>query len=117
MSEVEILTAQEIAEAKRLAAESNLKRHWKSNRRLLEVARTFVPRAIAAIEARDALLRNCRKALTINPFSGGRDGDLCLWCGRDRPRDSETFEDDFKEQNHSSDCELILLLARLRGTP
>jgi hypothetical protein len=47
----------------------------------------------------------------INPFSGGRDGDECMWCRCDMPRGCQTSEEYFKPEHHMDTCELITALA------
>ena len=51
----------------------------------------------------------------VDPFSGGRDGDECLWCHRDRPREIDTFEQRFETEYHDADCRLIIATAAYRA--
>lgn len=55
----------------------------------------------AALEPFSKLLRG------LEPFQGGRDGDMCLWCQRDRSLKIDSWEQSQDPEYHDTDCEFI----------
>ena len=47
---------------------------------------------------------------SVDPFSGGRDSDMCLWCQR-AARSIYRFEQNFDPEYHYANCDLIRALA------
>jgi hypothetical protein len=53
----------------------------------------------------------------LDPFQGGRDGDQCIWCHRDRDRGIDSWEKSQHADFHDADCEFVLAVAALDGEP
>lgn len=49
----------------------------------------------------------------IDPFQAGPDGDVCIWCSRDRDRKIDSWQSSQNPDYHDEDCELIKALAVL----
>ena len=48
----------------------------------------------------------------LNPYEV-QDGDLCIWCRREMPRNILRWEDGHREENHQADCEFIAAIRAL----
>lgn len=51
------------------------------------------------------------EGLTV--FEAGPDGDMCIWCRRERDRKIESWQQEHLPEFHDEDCDFIRLLAAL----
>jgi len=74
--------------------------------------------ATAAKQAREGALEPFAKLLDgLNPFEGGRDGDECIWCHREHPKDIRTWQEGHLAEHHAEDCEFIVAIQALAAQP